>query len=289
MIQKLVKRFLIKVREKILKIPFIERPFPHKPYKARKILSKHLYEELNKKALDINNTKSIKEFEENSGYSIDPAWFENLSLKTQTCIKKSQLNFNHGKILYSLLSKYIEENNFYTKDKSIIIFETGTARGFSSICMAKAMIDRSSLGLIITIDCLPHNQKIYWNSISDCDGKKSRSDLLSEWEEELSRILFIQGWSDNIIDRLGLQRINFAFLDAQHDKDTVIKEFRFVSNRQKIGDLIIFDDVTKGKFEGVCQAIDEIENNFPYKINRLHLDKDRGYAIAKKIKKKNNL
>ena len=287
MIQKLIKRFLLKVREKILIIPFIERPFPNKHFKAGRILSKISYEELNKKALNINNTESIKEFEENSGYSIDPAWFENLSLKTQTCIKKSQLNFNHGKVLYSFLSKYIVENNFDRKDKSIIIFETGTARGFSSICMAKAMVDRSSLGLIITIDCLPHNQKIYWNSISDCDGKKSREDLLSDWEEELSRILFIQGWSDNIIDRLGLQRINFAFLDAQHDKESVMKEFRFVSNRQKIGDVIVFDDVTKGKFEGVCQAIDEIENNFPYKINRLQIDKDRGYAIAKKIRNKN--
>ena len=30
---------------------------------------------------------------------------------TQTCLKESKLNFNHGRILYSLLSKYINDLN----------------------------------------------------------------------------------------------------------------------------------------------------------------------------------
>ena len=70
------------------------------------------------------------------------------------------LNFFHGRLLYSVLSKYLKD---LTEIGSISIFETGTARGFSSICMAKALIDMNSPGFITTIDSIPHENKIYWN------------------------------------------------------------------------------------------------------------------------------
>jgi len=278
---KIIKDLLRKTRSKILLLPFIERPLPKNPFKGIKIFKEDVYLKLNDEALIKNDNKKINAFEKENGYLIDPIWFKKLSLQTQTCIKDSPLNFNHGRILYSLLSKYIVKNN----SSQFLIFETGTARGFSSICMAKAIIDRNANGLITTIDSLPHNEKINWNCISDSKGKKSREELLSHWEEELSRIIFIQGWTDNIIDRLGIKRINFAFLDAQHDKDSVMKEFKFVSDRQTEGDIVVFDDVTKGIFNEVCQAVDEIEVKFPYEIKRLQIDNKRGYAIATKIYK----
>ena len=42
------------------------------------------------------------------------------------------------------------------------IVETGTARGFSSICMSKALIDQKKSGKIISLDCISHNEKIFW-------------------------------------------------------------------------------------------------------------------------------
>ena len=139
-----------------------------------------------------------------------------MCLITQTCIKKSDLNYNHGRILYSLLSRYIESNR--EKKINITILETGTARGFSAICMSKALNDRNSNGKIITLDCISHNQKIYWNSITDFEGKKDRSELLQKWSNELSNIIFLQGWNLDILSKIGVERINFAFLDAQHTK-----------------------------------------------------------------------
>ena len=87
---------------------------------------------------------------------------------TQVVIKKSTINYQHGRILYAELCNYIRNNSI----SNIIILETGTARGFSSVCMSKAISDCKSVGEINTIDILPNNEKIYWNSISDIDGKK---------------------------------------------------------------------------------------------------------------------
>ena len=201
-------------------------------------------------------------------------------LTTKVSIKHSDLNFNHGRLLYSFLSNYI---NSEKECDHFSIVETGTARGFSSLCMSKALIDNDRSGHIVTLDCLPHNEKMYWNSISDHDGKFTRQELLKKWDKELSKIIFIQGWTIESLSCLGLQRINFAFLDAQHTKNSVLSEFLFISKKQLKGDMIFFDDVTPGLFDGVCKAVEIIEKNYPYKIKRLNIDSNRSYAVATKI------
>ena len=265
-------------RKLLINIPYIERPLPRNPFIYNRKISKEQYINLNNEALKINNKKLLK-FENKNGFRVNRRWFKKLTLVTQTCIKKSSLNFNHGRILYSCLSKYLSE---LRTESPITILETGTARGFSSVCMAKSLIDMKKKGMIITLDCVGHNQEMYWNCISDIDGKKTRAKLLAPWEKELQHILFIQGWTDITLKRLGINRINFAFLDAQHTKEAVMEEFIFVSSRQLKGDVIIFDDVTPLLFNGVCEAITEIENSFPYDVEKLFFDKMRGYAIAKK-------
>ena len=61
----------------------------------------------------------------------------------------------------------MDDNKF----DEITILETGTARGYSSICMSKALNDRKQKGKIFTIDILPNNKKMYWNCIEDHKGK----------------------------------------------------------------------------------------------------------------------
>tara|TARA_B100000886_G_C20421138_1_gene491669 strand:+ start:454 stop:747 length:294 start_codon:yes stop_codon:yes gene_type:complete len=97
----------------------------------------------------------------------------------------------------------------------------------------------------------------------------------------LSKITFIQGWTNEILPKLGIQRINFAFLDAKHTKDE-LKEFEFISKKQVKGDILVFDDVTK-KFPGICEAIKIIKKKYNYKIENLNFDDLRGYAIATKL------
>ena len=138
------------------------------------------------------------------------------------------------------------------------------------------------MGKIITIDCISHNEKMFWGCISDFEGEQTREELLSKWNKELSNIIFIHGWTTETLKKIGLNRINFAFLDAQHTKNAVLEEFKFINKRQLKGDMVFFDDVTPNVFDGVCNAVKEIEINYPYKIQYLPYDRNRGYAIARK-------
>ena len=105
--------------------------------------------------------------------------------------KESYINYQHGILIYAFLRNYINKNQI----EELYILETGTARGYSSICMSKAIIDSSSKGIINTIDYLPSNKKMYWNCIKDFEGKHTRFELLKDWEEELSNIKFVEGKS----------------------------------------------------------------------------------------------
>ena len=113
-------------------------------------------------------------------------------MHTQVCIKKSKINYQHGRALYTTLRDYINEykKNFSQK---INIVETGTARGFSAICMSKALNDSKNIkGEIHTIDLLPVNKAMYWNIIDDNEKKKTRRELLEKWPNELKNINFIE-------------------------------------------------------------------------------------------------
>lgn len=278
-----IKKYLKKFIEKIYFLPFFYKPLPTHPFGKKIIANENKYLDLFKKAIKQDDKKVI-EFETSCGFSVDIKWFNKLALHTQVVIKKEEINFFHGRLLYSLLSKYVYENRQkYSLIKPICILETGTARAFSSICMSKALIDNDCEGIITTIDAIPHYEKIYWNCIDDNEGPKSRLELLERWHIELQKIIFIQGWTTDVLARLGLGRINFAFLDAQHTKEDVLKEFIYVSKRQNAGDIVVFDDVTKELFPGVCEAIEFIEDNFSYRVERVSFTKKRGYAIATRI------
>ena len=274
-----IKNKLKTIIKNIYKLPFIEKPLPEYPFGKEIWANKEDYILLYKEALKVND-KEVKDFESEYGFSLNTNWWSDLALHTQVVIKPEKLNFFHGRLLYTVLSRYI--SNLQGRYNHLSILETGTARGFSAICMAKALIDNKCPGFITTIDAVPHNKPIYWNCIDDLEGPRSRSTLLKKWSLELQKIIFLQGWTNSVIPKLGLERVNFAFLDAQHTKESVLSEFLYVFERQLIGDIIVFDDVTENIFPGVCDAVREIEENFPYKVHRLQFSDQRGYAIATK-------
>ena len=281
MIKKLLSKLIIKSRNILFKALFLEVPLPKHPFGKEIYANKKKYSELFNNAIKSENIL-IEEFENVYGFKVEKEWFNNLALHTQTCIKKKDLNFSHGRLLYTVLSKYLQTVDS-SYNNSINILETGTARGFSAICMSRALIDNKKFGHLITIDCISHNEKMIWNCIDDLEGPKTRYELLKPWKEEISNITFLQGWTETTIYKIGKDRINFAFLDAQHTKKNVMLEFKFISKRQKKGDIVFFDDVTPGFFDGVCEAVDEIEKNYPYSVERLKFSKERSYALAKRL------
>ncbi len=258
----------------------IEKNYPLNPFGKKVLASREEYIEL------FNNIKNknypeIDKYEENRNYKLEKKWLDKLALQTQITIKKSPLNYQHGRILYSCLRKYLEDKQ---QDNRIInIIETGTSRGFSSICMSKALIDSNQIGNIFTFDILPHNKKMIWNSISDNDSLQSRREFLQPLNKELKNIIFIQGFSRNFLNRIFLDRCHFAFLDAEHTYKEVMNEFNYIKNIQLSGDIVVFDDVSPKKFDGVVNALNFIENEKSYKVIKIISSDNRGYAIATKI------
>jgi len=260
------------------KIKYKETSIKKNPFGTTPLASKDYYLTKFKKAIS-EKFDEIDEFEKKCNFSIDKNWIDNLALHTQVVKKNSEINYQHGRILYSLLSQYLylsKKNN-----DNILIFETGTARGFSSICMSKAINDRKMKGLILTLDVLPHNEKIYWNCIDDHEGKKTRSELLSKWPNELKNIIFIQGQNRTLLKKIGIERINFAFLDAQHTKNAVLNEYYYVKDRQIKNDIIVFDDVDHSNPE-VLEVVNSSIVKKSYFVNIINTDSKRAYAIAYK-------
>ena len=112
---------------------------------------------------------NIDKLEEKYQFKIDRTFFENLAFNTQVVIKKNEINYQHGRVLYTYLSDYITRNE--TSNINFNIVETGTARGFSSICMSRALLDLNKNGKIFTIDILPHDIKMIWNCPKDLQQK----------------------------------------------------------------------------------------------------------------------
>ena len=231
------------------------------------------------KTRDISYFKKL--MLDNFGYLHDEDHMNEIGLHLQIVIKNSKPLYLHGFVLTSALHQYITETGY----DSYTILETGTARGFSSICMATILDKLKKNGNIITIDKLSHTKSGIFQCIDTVDGPKSRIEILKPWEKFMKYIDFKCGDSNDILNNLKLDRIHFAFLDGHHEYNYVKYELEFVCKYQCSGDVIVCDDYTKNKFPGICKAIDEFLNNGLYE-SKIFYGTDgviqRGYVYMKK-------
>jgi hypothetical protein len=251
------------------------------PFGKQKKKKKAFYIELwNKEKSNIY--PEIDQYEKNIGYKVDKSWFDNLALHTQVVIKTSPLCWQHGRVLFASLSNYLNDNPIEVIPV-VTIWETGTARGFSALCMSKAIEEQGRVARIITFDVLPHNQRMFWGCIDDHDGPKSRSELLRPWRNLGSKyLIFYQGDSKINLKKVATERIHFAFLDGSHTYKDIIFEFNQIKDYQCSGDVIVFDDYNESKFPGLVRAVDEICSCFEYSRVEISANQDRGYVIATK-------
>lgn len=259
--------------ERIFNWRWFNHPFTKSP-----LASAETYRKLFTEIKDSKYEK-VEEWQKTCGFRIDQKWLLDLALVTQVVIKKSPLCFQHGLILYSSLRKYIKDS----KSPYINIIETGTARGFSSLCMAKALNDSAADGKILTFDVLPHKTKMYWNCIADANGTHTRAELLSSYQNLLDRyLIFVQGDTKVSLKRTELSRIHFAFLDGAHTFKDVLLEYEYLKDKQKTGDIIVFDDYSKDAFPGVVKAVGSICKTYHYEKQIISSEKNRAYVVATK-------
>ena len=238
-----------------------------------------------------NNNLLLNEIKEYFNYLYPKDDMDNLGLKLQIIDKGpngSKPNYVHGYIISSALHKYINDSN----ENNIIVFETGTARGFSSLVMAKVLELNNKMGEIHTIDLLNHNTNTFKNCYRAYELKRpvTREECLEEWTETVYKyIKYHSGDSNEVISKLKLDRIHFAFLDGHHDYNYVKNELNYVSSKQKKGDVIICDDYTKIQMDSICKAIDEFIEKDEYSVKIFYCkhgvngEFNRGYVYLKKI------
>jgi len=219
----------------------------------------------------------VDEYERETGYAIDPDWFHRLALLTQVVVKDLDICYQHGRLLYATLSQYCAHH----RGTMVSVLETGTARGFSALCMAKALEDAGCCGRIVTFDVLPHTARMFWNCVADAEGPCTREELLTQYRPLIEKyIVFHQGDTKRELKKIEIPRVNFAFLDGEHTYEYVMHEFRYVRTRQMRGDMIFFDDYTPDLFPGVVRAVNEICGSHGYEKRIIRLTVQRGYAIA---------
>jgi len=253
-------------------LELVENPLTAQPKASREI-----YQNL-ARATAGQAYPEIDLFEEITGYAIASEWLHDLALHTQVVIKKSPLCYAHGRVLYSALSRYLDS---IVASEPINIVETGTARGFSSLCMARALDDMGRAGKVVTFDILPHRSPIYWNCIDDLERKKSREELLAPWSEMVRKYLvFVQGDTHFMLPSVSIDRVNFAFLDGAHTYPDVLFEFAQIAGSQYTGDVVVFDDYTPSQYPGIVAAVDEICNKYGYSPEKLSAHSGRGYVVA---------
>lgn len=225
----------------------------------------------------------LEELEKYFNFIYDENEMNDIGLKLQIAVKKSRPMYLHGYVLSSALNKYIETNK---TDNDIIIFETGTARGFSSIVMAKILEKFDKNGKIYTIDL----NDVFDNCIKSSELKRpiNINECIEEWKSISDKYInFLKGDSKEIMKNLdnSLDRINFAFLDGSHLYKDLKKELEFVENKQKPGDVIICDDYTITQYPELCRAINEFIDKGKYSHKIFYGNdgvKKRGYVYLKK-------
>ena len=222
---------------------------------------------------------AVDAYEAAAGAAIDQEWFHQLGLVTQVVIKPSRTCYQHGRLLYTALVWYARERCHH----QLNIVDTGPARGFSALCMARALADAGATGKIATFDVLAHETPMFWNGIHDTDGPRSRAQLLAPYRELVEPyVIFHRGNSSRALQQVAFPRIQFAFLDSVHTYDHVMAEFAAVGPRQRAGDILFFDDYTPKAYPGVVQAANEICGVHGYAPTIVTASAERQYLIAEK-------
>ncbi len=230
----------------------------------------------------LRNDALVRTIGERFGHLPDSDFVDDVALATQVVPKDEALDWSHGILLYAALRSYLERT---APERPVTIFETGTARGFSAICMAKALQDAGRAGTILTVDVLHAERPIFWNSIVDAEGRpQTRLELLEPWSQLVEdHVVFLRGDVSVALEQIGLARIHFAFLDAEHTYDAVRRELAFVSAHQRRGDVIVCDDYTPREFPEIVRAVDELVVSGTYALEPFASSDTRGYAYLQKV------
>lgn len=129
-----------------------------------------------------------------------------------------------------------------------VVVETGTNHGFSTLVLAQAVVDAGLGGVVRTVDADA-------GAVAVARGHAERAGLAG-------RIRFAVGDSLAFLERLAgeVERVDFAFLDADHEAGRVTAEFACVHPLvAACGGTVYFDNTSSG---GVAEALRRIRARY---------------------------
>ena len=185
------------------------------------------------------------------------------------------INYERGILLYALIAKYKPQN----------VLEIGTAKGYSTLCMAWAMHDHNIPGTIYTID--PALDTKFEIKIDDEINVLTTTQLWKkiapyEW---VSKIKPLIGYSGEIMNKHKFPKIDFAYIDGHHVYEAVEHDFYAFLNTSSNDFRILFDDYALS--DGVTKLIDnDVSENFDgvlIKTNTEHPYKELGLDLNSKF------
>lgn len=150
--------------------------------------------------------------------------------------EKDQGNF--GLFLYYLIR---EIDNINT------VLNIGTARGYSTVCAAKAIQSKNRSGEVHTIDIKPPDYQ-EWGRISESDPLNSKQysmrDLVSRFHnpsDESVPIKFHTGDSNKVLQKLDISP-DLVFHDGRHTYNAVKNDIQTANNMSDKSLIQVFDD-----------------------------------------------
>ena len=161
----------------------------------------------------------------------------------------------HGQLLYQLVRERRDQV------RPVVALDIGTARGFSAVVMARAMLDSGMEGHVYTVDVIDHDEALDWHvEKHDCDDPLAgrlitRASIWSEWAaEERHRITPITGRSTAILGDWRHGPIDVALLDGSHTYQDVKAELGMLAGMMADDGVIVLDDVHFGVIVGSVRS-----------------------------------
>lgn len=223
------------------------------------------------------------------GYAIDRGWLDEAARVLCCPLKNSPPHWQHGRLIYAVARDFLKG-----KPSGCWSFlDIGTAKGFSALCLRKALIDHvvaqgpsaplapvhtsaQPWSAVTSVDVMPPAARCYRNTVAELDGGglKTLAEILAPFPEA-SGITFLESTG---IDWLkgSRDRVHVAFVDGKHTGEAVWQEGKLLAKRQQPGDVVIFDDCQMPQVSPAVVSLGEW-----YRIEYVKAA-PREYAIARR-------
>ena len=185
------------------------------------------------------------------------------------------INYERGILLYSLIAKYKPKN----------VLEIGTAEGYSTLCMAWAMVDHDINGKIFTIDPKPFDapieREITWEKNPEHNTVSlSTKELWNKFadKEWIKKIEVLTGFSGEALQKntKKLPKMDMGFIDGHHVYEAVIHDFYAFLRTASENFYLLFDDYIPNEIDGVTKVIDEeVVTNFDVTLIKTNAKQQR--------------